>query len=502
MQKLDLGPILTRNKFSMTGPPRLLSDTEEEELVSFLKHCASIGYPRSKQDIMTLVQNAVTRIGHTGIVSHGWWDSFRKRHSEICLRKPEPLSHARVICTSPDILNKYFDLLEQTLEDNNLLQKPCQIFNCDESGFPLDPAPPKVAVIKGQKHPYNVSSGDKVQITVLACCSAGGYVIPPFIIFDRKTLKPGMTKGEVPGSIYGLSAKGWIDAELFDLWFHFLLHAPPVCPLLLLVDGHSSHYSPSVINRAAEEGVIMFCLPPHSTHITQPLDRGCFSALKRSWREECCNYRIENPYKLVSRYSFCSIFHKAWLKSMTTHNITTGFRITGVYPVNREAIIPGVELSPKIERLKKTVGISFIPLYSPFQKKTTSSVIEFTEEELLRFQMRYEEGYDLTTDTKYNKWLEMYHSGSKDSAQISSDEEDNSIRVLTPTTVLGRVISEQPTVKIPATEPKTSARVLTSEESRRMLMEKEEKKRQEAEEKAQRQAERQRKIGGKSESAF
>ena len=94
-----------------SGPPRLLSDTEEE-LVSFLKHCASIGYPRSKQDIVTLVQNAVTRKDHTGVVSHGWWDSFRKRHSEICLRKPEPLSHARVICTSPDILNKYFDLLE------------------------------------------------------------------------------------------------------------------------------------------------------------------------------------------------------------------------------------------------------------------------------------------------------------------------------------------------------------------------------------------------------
>ena len=383
-----------------------------------------------------------------------------------------------------------------------MLQKPCQIFNCDESGFPLDPAPPKVAVIKGQKHPYNVFSGNKAQITVLACCSAGGYVILPFIIFDWKTLKSGMTE-EVPGSIYGLSAKGWIDVELFDLWFqhHFLLHAPPVCPLLLLVNGHSSHYSLSVINRAAEEGVIMFYLPPHSTHITQQLDRGCFS-LKRLWREECYNYRIENPYKSVSRYSFCSIFHKAWLKSMTTHNITTGFQITGVYPVNREAIIPGVELSPKIECLKKTVGISFIPLYSPFKKKTTSSVIEFTEKELLRFQRRYEEGYDLTTDTKYNKWLEMYHSGSKDSAQISSHEEDDSIRVLTPTTILGRVISEQQTVKIPATEPKISARVLTSEENRRMLMEKEEKKRQEAEEKAQRQAERQREIGGKSESTF
>ena len=121
---------------AQSGPPRLVLDTKEEELVSFLKHCASIGYPRSKQDIMTLVQNAVTRKGHTGVVSHGWWDSFRKKHSEICLRKPEPLSHARVICTSPDILNKYFDLLEQTLEDNNLSQKPSQICNCDESGFP------------------------------------------------------------------------------------------------------------------------------------------------------------------------------------------------------------------------------------------------------------------------------------------------------------------------------------------------------------------------------
>ena len=74
-----------------------------------------------------------------------------------------------------------------------------------------------------------------------------------------------MTRNEIPGTFYGLSDSGWMDAELFEEWFmsHFLLHAPAVCPLLLLLDGHSSHYSPSLLRKAADEGVIIFCLPPH-----------------------------------------------------------------------------------------------------------------------------------------------------------------------------------------------------------------------------------------------
>ena len=93
-----------------------------------------------------------------------------------------------------------------------------------------------------------------------------------------------MTVGEVPvlGSMYDLSESGWVDGELFDLWFrhHFLSHTPPLCPLLLLLDGHSSHYTPAVINKAAEKGIIMFCLPPHSTHLIQALNKRCFSILK------------------------------------------------------------------------------------------------------------------------------------------------------------------------------------------------------------------------------
>lgn len=108
---------------------------------------------------------------------------------------------------------------------------------------------------------------------MLACVNAAGSSVPPMVIFDRKVLKPELTLGEVPGTLYGLTLNGWSNAEMFELWFHnhFLRYIPAVQPVILLLDGHSSHYNPATIKMAAKEQVVMFCLPPHSSHISQPL---------------------------------------------------------------------------------------------------------------------------------------------------------------------------------------------------------------------------------------
>ena len=58
----------------------------------------------------------------------------------------------------------------------------------------------------------------KAQVTVLACTSAAGYAIPPFVLYDRQTLNPQLTKGEISGTSYGLSPNGWIDRKLFCDW--------------------------------------------------------------------------------------------------------------------------------------------------------------------------------------------------------------------------------------------------------------------------------------------
>ena len=105
------------------------------------------------------------------------------------------------------------------------------------------------------------------------------------------------------------------------------------------MDGHSSHFSPQFINRAAEEEVVVLCLPPNTTHKTQPLDKGVFGPLKQAWREECHSYIQSNPGKVITRYQFSLLFGRAWFKSVTPVNIISGFRVTGVYPVNRDKLL-------------------------------------------------------------------------------------------------------------------------------------------------------------------
>ena len=107
------------------------------------------------------------------------------------------------------------------------------------------------------------------------------------VIWDRKQLRPKLTIGEVPGTIYGLSGIGWMHQHLFEKWFkrHFLSYTPPLRPLLILLDGHTSHYSPEAITMAAEEQVLLFVLPPNTTHLSQPLDKRIFGPLNLAWSD-------------------------------------------------------------------------------------------------------------------------------------------------------------------------------------------------------------------------
>ena len=232
------------------------------------------------------------------------------------------------------MFSHYFDLLKSTLCEYDLLDKPSQLFNMDETGVPLKPDLPKIIFKRGTKNPVSVSSGDKSQVTVVGCVSAAGYCIPPIIILDRKTLHPDMTIGELPGTIYGLSSKGWIDQELFKMWFegHFLQYAPPVCPLILLMDGHSAHFCPDTIQIAAEQQVLLFTLPPNTTHVSQPLDKGCFGPLEIEWKKVCHNYFVKKG-QVVTRYTFSRLFSEAWMCSMTIKTILSGFRVQVSIPL-------------------------------------------------------------------------------------------------------------------------------------------------------------------------
>ena len=82
-----------RVKFgSHSGPTRYLSDDEEEELTRFLEGTASMGYAKSKKEVLAIVEEIVFLKGKDVEVSNGWWEIYKRRHRSLSLRSAEKLS--------------------------------------------------------------------------------------------------------------------------------------------------------------------------------------------------------------------------------------------------------------------------------------------------------------------------------------------------------------------------------------------------------------------------
>lgn len=418
------------------GTPKYLTDAEESELVRFLVRCAEIGYPKSRKCVIALVQTVCNKKGLKVTVSHGWWESFSRRHAMV-VRIPAKVSVARAKASDPVVISTYFDMYEKVLVEYDLFDKPNQIFNMDETGMPLEHRPTKVVIKKGMKHPCCVTSGKKTNITVVGCVNAGGHCIPPMVIWNVKTMHSDMAAGEVRGTLHAFSSNGWIDQELFDIWFNnlFLLYAPSVRPLLLLMDGHSTHYCPETIRAAAKQKVILFTLPPNTTHICQPLDKGVFGPLKARYFDLCQEYMAKNPGKVVSRFSFSSILKKAWYSSLTMENIQSGFETTGIYPMDRSKVIPLEYQEDSFAEFSDDAndGLPYLPMLTPSRKRASGA-------SHIRRQTLD------TVDTSKNYTYATMGRPLQDILQYP-----------------------EPLSKLPTTKPKASSRVITGEEHQKYM---------------------------------
>ena len=404
------------------GPLPYLNKEEEEDLVKFVEVVADVGFGKTRKQIKAMVEQTARdkQILKKEKISDGWFRRFLERQPHLTLRKGDRTAAVRMnAMKNTSALDNYFILLKSILYDNNLQDKPGQIYNMDESGIPLDHRSPCVLARKGQKKVRYSSTGNKSQITVVGCINAIGQALPPFIVFDAKHLNMQWAVGEVPGTTFGLSDSGWMDMILFKKWFlkHFLCHVGSGRPVLLLMDGHSSHYNIEAVTLARTNDVILFTLVPHTTHEMQPLDTAVFAPLKTHWQDSCHCYLQSHPGTLITKYQFNQVFSEAWLKAMVPANIISGFKSCGIYPFNPKAILDhdpcaakdkvsesndsseqlGVS-TPAVERAEGTSGESN-------EVTTTES---FTAEEEILYNTRYAEGYNVH-DPKYISWLNINH---------------------------------------------------------------------------------------------
>ena len=158
------------------GPRPYLDKTEEIDLSQFIKRCSSIGYGKTRKDILNIAESVASskRVLSKGCINGGWWQCFIERQNDLVLRKCDSTAYLRMDAVNNETLKQYYDLLEETLKENNLMDSPSCVYNVDEMGIPLDPKAPKVVAPVGMKKVRYQSPGRKYQITVVGCGKAAG----------------------------------------------------------------------------------------------------------------------------------------------------------------------------------------------------------------------------------------------------------------------------------------------------------------------------------------
>lgn len=144
-----------------------------------------------------------------------------------------------------------------------------------------------------------------------------------------------------PGSyVYMGEKSAYVTSEIFFSWLknHFTPRKPEG-KVLLILDGHSSHCSNAeMLEYAAEQEIILLCLPPHTTQFLQPLERAFFKSFKSHYYSACNLYIRNNPTRKITRLQFGKLLFDSWSKSSTANNAISAFAATGICPFNPNAI--------------------------------------------------------------------------------------------------------------------------------------------------------------------
>jgi len=169
----------------------------------------------------------------------------------------------------------------------------------------------------------------------------------------RQLFDTNMKIAEFPNYSLSMTPRAYITNESFIEWAHVFvanLKSLNINGALLIMDSHSSH----ALNLVALEcfnnnNIICIAVPPHSTHLSSPLDVSVFRPFKK-WFSTAQNDYRRDVKKILTYDDFPFLIKDAYWKAFIMPNIKSGdllgveyvihqqligFEATGIYPLNK-----------------------------------------------------------------------------------------------------------------------------------------------------------------------
>ena len=100
----------------------------------------------------------------------------------------------------------------------------------------------------------------------------------------------------------------------------------------------------SLIELAESLNIVFFFSPAKVKEAVQPLDLACIGPFCEMYQKECHKLMIQTSSN-ISLSNLCSLICSVYEKAFFHSNIIEGFRKTGLFPLNKDALVVNDEES-------------------------------------------------------------------------------------------------------------------------------------------------------------
>src|SRR6187402_340165 len=278
-----------------------------------------------------------------------WAHRFVQRQPDLKTRFSRVYDFQRALCEDPELIGAWFRLVENIRAKYGVLD--CDFYNFDETGFMMGVICSAMVITRADRRGRGkaVQLGNREWATAIACINSEGWSVPPFLVVQGKNhLSNWYTDGGLPPDwVIKPTSNGWTNNETGLEWLkHFDKHTTTRAKgpyRILVLDGHESYESAEFQEYCKAHNIITLGLPPHSSHLTQPLDVRCFSVLKRVYGRQIETF-IKAHINHITKVEFFLAFAAAYKESITAQNAQAGFRGTGLVPFDPQAVLSKLDV--------------------------------------------------------------------------------------------------------------------------------------------------------------
>lgn len=318
-----------------------------------------------------------------GRVGQHWARRYIARQPELSTRFNRVYDYQRALCEDPELIKGWFRLLENMRAKYGV--DDGDIYNFDETGFMMGIIGSHIVVTHADQQGRSkaIQPGNREWATAIVCISGEGVALPPFLVLQgRVYLQSWYTETGLPGDwAIKTSTNGWTDNNTALEWLkHFDQYTRSRTKgkyRMLVLDGHKSHESAEFQEYCRSHDIIPICLPPHSSHLTQPLDIACFAPLKRAYSREIELY-MKAHINHITKTEFLIAFKNAFFKSITKQNAQAGFRGAGIIPFDPEAVLSKLDVRLRTPSPPGSPSLPAVPWVSQTPQNPTEALSQST----------------------------------------------------------------------------------------------------------------------------